>query len=164
MTDEKTTASLRTTSVSSATRVRFEAYTDWLVVIAATVLTALDKFEPEWCMGLFVLVAGLTGMIKKRGVNGGTATGVIFLLAKKVIALTGLGAIVFLLGGCGWFTSSQVATATAAGIAQAAELIKEQTGKNLDELPTECDLESLPDAKPHPQVLMLCTITITPDA
>jgi hypothetical protein len=59
--------------------------------------------------------------------------------------------------GCGWFTSSEAATATAAGIAKIAEIVKQQTGRNLEEYPMQCDVESNPEAQ---EILMLCTISL----
>ena len=65
--------------------------------------------------------------------------------------------VLALLPGCGWFTSSQVATATAAGIAEVAKIVKEQTGKNLEDVPVNCDVETNPKDK---EILMLCTISL----
>lgn len=64
---------------------------------------------------------------------------------------------VIVLAGCGWFTSSQAATATAIAIDRVAEIVRKQTGRDLDDVPVECDVESNPEAG---EVLMLCTVKL----
>jgi hypothetical protein len=63
--------------------------------------------------------------------------------------------VVFYCAACGWFTASQAATATAAAIEKVAQIVQERTGKNLDDVPVVCEVESNPEAG---EVLMLCTV------
>lgn len=65
---------------------------------------------------------------------------------------------ILLAPSCGWFSSSQAATATAAAIERVAHIVQERTGKDLDEVPVECEVESNPDAG---EVLMLCTVKLS---
>ncbi len=64
--------------------------------------------------------------------------------------------LVLLSPGCGWFTSSQLAVASAAAVSEVAKIIERETGKSLDDLPSECEMEHDPVKK---EVLTLCTIS-----
>lgn len=63
----------------------------------------------------------------------------------------------FVLSSCGWFSSSQAATATAAAIDRMAEIVRREAGKDLDEVPVDCEVESNPKEK---EILMLCTVSL----
>ena len=75
--------------MTDKTKARLEAYTDWVVVVCATVLTALDKFPPEWTVGLFVVVAGIAGVLKGKGSPGSAVLLVMGPVAKLIASLKG---------------------------------------------------------------------------
>ncbi len=70
---------------ASKTRIRMEAYTDWLVVVATTGLVAMDKVPWEWGLGIIAAIGGVTGVLKGLGRPGGSA-GVVFALLSKLAA------------------------------------------------------------------------------
>lgn len=80
---------------------------------------------------------------------------VLLTILSALLVLVIVGALAVALGGCSLFTSSTVANATALAIEKAAQYVEKQSGKSLDDLPTECDVESVPDKG---EVLILCTI------
>jgi hypothetical protein len=79
----------RDTSAPSTTRLRLEAYTDWLVVVAATVLTALRIMPWEAWAVVCGGVAGVAGVMKGRGKSGGALFAMGAPIAKALAAFLG---------------------------------------------------------------------------
>ena len=121
MTDPRKSNSL----APSRTKMKLDAWTDWFIVGCATVLTALDKFPPEWTAGIFVGVAGLAGLSRKLGKGGGTAAGLLFVLTNKLLLAIGLSAILF---GCAGI-SPVVKTIGKAVLTEAAGLALDELAK-----------------------------------
>jgi hypothetical protein len=72
----------RETSRPSTTRLRFEAYTDWLAIVAITILVAIGRVPWEWGLGVIGTIAGVTGALKGMGKPGGSLTLIIGPILK----------------------------------------------------------------------------------
>ncbi len=123
------------TPAPSRTRMKLEAYTDWLVAIAITGLTAMDKVPWEVGVGVLTLIAGISGILKNRK-GGGTAAGILLLVLKKVGIGIGLSALLF---GC----SPALTKAVVDYAPIAAKLLKEIATKH-DETVNEAEAACFP--------------------
>ena len=131
MTDDRKSNSL----APSRTKMKLDAYTDWFIVAAATLLTALDKMPYELTAGIFGGIAGLAVYARKMG-KGATATGLVLLLSKKILVGIGIGAILF---GCGTgITAGQAIKTLLPVAADALRDIAAREGVKIDEAGAVC--------------------------
>ncbi len=134
------------------TEIKFGAFTDWLIVVCATVLTALDKFPAEWTFGLFIGIAGLVVAMKGMGKTGGSVTGLVLLAVKKLSIAIGLSAILFGCAAGSGTTALKILAPLAVDAIRAAAESKKVT---LDEAAAFCEELVIGDVD-FPGVVVIC--------